>query len=212
LRFDVANIGFVHRKLPDDLFQKLKSECLVAKAARYGEADKERFYSGLSSDHVTAHYYVEETKQELNQFTMDMFGEYLHTYPHYISSFKVATRNMMYKNGDPWINIQKKGEYIPVHNHDGVVSFVTWVNIPYDIEEELNLEKDKRSVNSCLQFHYKNICGVDSSHDFRVSKQDEGGIIMFPSALSHTVYPFYTSDDVRISVSGCIYFDPEQLA
>jgi hypothetical protein len=37
---------------------------------------------------------------------------------------------------------------------------------------------------------------VDSSY--------EGTIMMFPSALNHGVYPFYTSDEYRISVSGNI--------
>jgi len=32
---------------------------------------------------------------------------------------------------------------------------------------------------------------------------------MFPSLLAHCVYPFYTSDDYRISISGNIKFDSD---
>ena len=37
-----------------------------------------------------------------------------------------------------------------------------------------------------------------------IDKTWEGTIVMFPSWLNHSVYPFYTSDDYRISISGNI--------
>ena len=37
-----------------------------------------------------------------------------------------------------------------------------------------------------------------------VDKTWEGMMLMFPSKLHHSVYPFYTSDEKRISVSGNI--------
>ena len=33
-------------------------------------------------------------------------------------------------------------------------------------------------------------------------------IILFPSITQHCVYPFYTSDDYRITVSGNLYLNP----
>ena len=39
-----------------------------------------------------------------------------------------------------------------------------------------------------------------------VDKSFEGQMVMFPSKLQHLVYPFYTSDDYRITVSGNINF------
>ena len=38
-----------------------------------------------------------------------------------------------------------------------------------------------------------------------VDNEYEGKIMMFPSSLVHCVYPFYTSDDYRISLSGNIW-------
>ena len=35
-----------------------------------------------------------------------------------------------------------------------------------------------------------------------IDKAWEGTMILFPSSLNHNVYPFYTSDDYRISISG----------
>jgi hypothetical protein len=40
---------------------------------------------------------------------------------------------------ESWVNLQVKHEYNPLHDHSGVLSWVIWVNIPYDLEEELKM-------------------------------------------------------------------------
>ena len=40
---------------------------------------------------------------------------------------------------------------------------------------------------------------------FYLDSQYENTICVFPSILNHAVFPFYTSDEYRISVSGNIY-------
>ena len=37
----------------------------------------------------------------------------------------------------------------------------------------------------------------------------EGTMFIFPSSLTHQVYPFYNTDDERISISGNIAIDEE---
>ena len=39
-----------------------------------------------------------------------------------------------------------------------------------------------------------------------VDKSFEGKMLVFPSKLQHLVYPFYTSDEHRITVSGNVNF------
>ena len=39
-----------------------------------------------------------------------------------------------------------------------------------------------------------------------VDKSFEGKMIMFPASQYHAVYPFYTSDEERITVSGNLKF------
>jgi hypothetical protein len=43
-----------------------------------------------------------------------------------------------------------------------------------------------------------------------VDKTFEGKIAFFPSKLSHCVYPFYSSDGIRISISGNIKLDSKK--
>ena len=39
----------------------------------------------------------------------------------------------------------------------------------------------------------------------------EGTILFFPSQLQHTVYPFYNCEEDRISISGNIGFNTNQI-
>ena len=106
-----------------------------------------------------------------------------------------------------WVNFQKKYEYNPMHLHDGVMSFVIWMKIPYRYEDEMQHETAKK-VNSCMngsfEFIYTNLLGAITGYQYSLSPEAEGGVLIFPSALHHVVHPFYTSDEERISISGNI--------
>ena len=109
---------------------------------------------------------------------------------------------------DLWVNFQKKTEYNPVHNHSGVLSFVIWLKIPYDIEEEKKLPQYKNSKTpyGCFNFIYPdfNEKGGLRTVPIPISNQYEGVMVVFPSWLGHYVDPFYTSNEYRISIAGNI--------
>jgi hypothetical protein len=199
IRQQLFNYGYALDTLPNDLFEKIKIECEEARKTRYNltENKKEEMVSGLSGHGVPTHYYMTECREELNKFTMEMAHKYENEF-RYISQLSVTNINMGLVNTPPWINIQQKGEYVPLHRHDGLLAYVIWVKIPYDS----NIEK-----SSCFSFAYNNIVGGVMQHPLPIHKQMEGMIIMFPSSLFHQVYPFYTSDDDRISISGMIAYD-----
>jgi len=108
---------------------------------------------------------------------------------------------------DTWINFQKKHEFNPIHNHTGFYSFVLWIQIPYNLKEELEFQNCKNSnsqLNSLFTFNYTNQFGEISETHLEIDKTWEGTMILFSSDLKHQVYPFFTSDDYRISISGNI--------
>ena len=108
---------------------------------------------------------------------------------------------------EAWVNFQKKHEYNPVHSHGGEFSYVLWIQIPYDLEKELSLSNSKNSngpLNSTFNFEFIDVFGDIKPETLFVDKSWEGKIILFPAKLRHQVYPFYTSDDYRISISGNI--------
>ena len=106
---------------------------------------------------------------------------------------------------DAWVNFQKKHEFNPLHNHSGLWSFVLWLDIPYNIDDELSLPWVKNSNSpsaSIFSLVHTNPLGELTTEDFFLDKKDNGRMLIFPSKMFHVVYPFYTSDDYRISISG----------
>ena len=105
-----------------------------------------------------------------------------------------------------WVNFQKKHEYNPMHNHSGLFSFVLWYKVPYLISDEQSqygYKSDKEAVKHgqfCFTYTHP-ISGV-MQQCIPIDKNSDGMIAIFPSKLNHCVYPFYTSDEYRISVSG----------
>jgi hypothetical protein len=106
-----------------------------------------------------------------------------------------------------WINYQKKYDFNPLHIHSGVFSFVIWVNIPYDLQEERKRYVTNGNETASFIFQYMNaIGGLDTEHLF-IDKSFEWKMVFFPARLNHAVNPFYTSDDHRISISGNVYLN-----
>lgn len=102
-----------------------------------------------------------------------------------------------------WVNLQRKHEFNPVHNHDGHLSFVIWLRVPYRLADEMNMFPEARGRRtSQFEFAYTSIIGHHCTTVIPVDNDWQGRMCMFPAALPHSVYPFYTSDDLRVSISG----------
>jgi len=112
--------------------------------------------------------------------------------------------------GDLWVNFQKKHEFNPLHDHSGMFSFVIWMKIPYDWENEKELPWVKGSNSERSVGNFALVDSSMSDYTFFMNKNMEGHCVLFPSNFFHMVYPFYTSDEERVSISGNIYFELEQ--
>ena len=125
-----------------------------------------------------------------------------------------ASNKHPYYLSNMWVNYQKKYEFNPLHDHTGIYSFVIWLQIPteYKDQRELLIAKNTNSpVISNFCFNYQNILGGSGEYVYEMSKEMEGTILFFPSQLQHTVYPFYDCEEDRISVSGNIGFNTNQI-
>jgi hypothetical protein len=109
-----------------------------------------------------------------------------------------------------WVNFQSKYEFNPHHIHSGIFSFVIWIEIPYDIKVEKEMPSSKNSNDNCpghFEFGYTNSLGKICHHQIPADNKFKNQGLFFPSNMSHSVHPFFTSDDYRISVSGNFKFD-----
>jgi hypothetical protein len=104
-----------------------------------------------------------------------------------------------------WVNFQKKYEYNPLHNHTGDISFVIWIQIPFKNSEELAIAPSPHSKHCSsgnFQFVAADKFGKLKWEYIPADKSYENTLLIFPSDLCHAVYPFFSSDEYRISVSG----------
>jgi hypothetical protein len=189
------NLGYIESRLPDDLFLKIKKEIFKIK-----EGSTKEYTTGLTGNGVPKHYSLNKNLNELNEFLQNLIIEFDKEYD-YLRHVSVLDKNVPFHFKKPWINFQKKFEFLPHHIHDGIFSYNIWIQIPYDINKEISNGKHA----SLFEFIYTNILGQTRNHLIKIDKSYEGKIILFPSSLMHGVYPFYTSDEIRISVAGNVH-------
>tara|TARA_B100000945_G_C20235748_1_gene527507 strand:- start:39 stop:734 length:696 start_codon:yes stop_codon:yes gene_type:complete len=106
-----------------------------------------------------------------------------------------------------WANYQYKHEFNPIHNHTGFLSFVIWLKIPYDTKDQEKLPflegvKTEDKLAGKFQFTFTNIDGQLSQLPLEMNRDLEGQLLIFPSSLHHQVFPFFNTDEERVSISG----------
>ena len=204
-----GNTGYLLLKIPQDILDDIKilvdgiqkdfTKASPANSTLAGQIDKE---------------YSSHLSQKSTQYIRSLVEEFGKNNPKYIEAVlrlcKDKTPKFTY-DGDSWVNFQKKYEYNPMHTHDGVFSYVIWYQVPFYKADEIKYgagkgKNPKLNQNGEFEFIYYNGESI-MNHPLSIDKTLEGYVAVFPSSLNHTVYPFYTSDDYRITVSGNLHLD-----
>jgi hypothetical protein len=121
----------------------------------------------------------------------------------YIETKAQKYKGERYRLTDLWINFMKKHEFNPCHTHGGDLSFVIFVQVPYNIEDEYAMFSESNApCAGHFFFQYCDILGKIAEEQIPVDSSFENKMVMFPAGLRHGVYPFYTSDKYRITVAG----------
>ena len=183
----LPNDGYIRGSLPKDLFDSLLGEAL--------ECDNtQKMDTGLKrpEGHETCpHYNVSNKNTDyLKDFIFPYIGQYAKNFP-YINNIECLSSNSPVVFGQPWFNLQKSTDYLPIHTHNGVLSYSIWLKLPPLSE---------------FVFYYN---GIVRQCDYllRLTPKDEGDLLFFPSTLRHGVHPFSSNDpnEIRISLSGNIF-------
>ena len=104
-----------------------------------------------------------------------------------------------------WVNFMGPNEYNPSHNHPGVFSWIMWLKIPFTRDGEAALHPyipKERVLGGTTNFTYTNILGNVQHYTYPLETTFEGDCVIFPSPLYHTVYPFQSTNEYRISIAG----------
>jgi len=208
------NLSVLETKMPFDLFERL-STAIDNISAETGK----KFNSNLLG-HMQEEYSLNHIKETMSEYLESSAHLWTEQNPGFIESFEEVAKADTYTLylDSIWVNKQQKYEFNPVHHHGGVLSFVIWIKVPYDLKEEeayfprVSGETEdgphNQTYTSKFTFYYNDVLGGLQPAAVPVDKSYEGTMLMFPAGLHHAVYPFYTSDDYRISVSGNIRIRP----
>jgi len=127
-----------------------------------------------------------------------------------VHSKGIFQKDVSYILGKLWVNFMKQHEFNPLHNHDGVYSFVVFMKIPTDWREQHEIPFVKNSnapMASNFEFVYTDIMGHIRSYSYFLDSSCEGIMLFFPAEMMHLVYPFYNCEEERITISGNIMYD-----
>jgi hypothetical protein len=204
----LPNIGLTNAQIPIEIYQALNREIVdIHTASETGTLDKNgilRMNPSLAGQ-ITKEYGIVKSRQFLDPFLEEMARAYQKEWYY----FDETKSNKDLKVESVWVNMQKKMEVNPLHNHDGTLSFVAWLHVPFKLEDERNMPNCKMSrtveLASTFQFVYTTALGTIANCPMFVESGWEGKIVMFPAKLLHIVYPFQTSDDYRISIAGNLH-------
>ena len=193
------NYGFINAEVPSNVMDAIKNETK--------EFPNESITYDLAGN-IEHEYRLVKSYDAVNDFVTGLCYQYQDTWDPTFTNHKLDRNN--WKLSRLWVNYQKKYEFNPPHIHDGSFSFVIFVKIPYLMQDEAN-NNSVRGSNmpraGVFSFQYTNIFGEMREAAQPVDKTFEGRIFLFPSVLIHQVFPFYTSDEYRITVSGNITGD-----
>tara|TARA_B100001250_G_C19570930_1_gene687588 strand:+ start:63 stop:785 length:723 start_codon:yes stop_codon:yes gene_type:complete len=133
----------------------------------------------------------DETELVLSALTENVYPE--NDLDPCLSFDNIKLDDITFDIGLPWLNIQKPGEFNPIHNHGGILSGILFIQIPDEIEEERrNSEIKFKSAIGLLSF-------MKDDKLVRVKPKDKG-LLLFPSGLLHGVNPFNV-DVERVTMS-----------
>jgi len=195
----LPNVGLTEGKIPPNIYQALNQEIVDIHT---NDKDVVRMNQSLAGQ-ITKEYQITKSRQLLDPYLEEMGRAYQQEWNYYP---KENSNNNNLKVESVWVNMQKKLEVNPLHNHDGTLSFVAWLYVPFKLKDERNMPncKNSRTVElaSTFQFVYTTALGTIVNMPLFVESGWEARIVMFPSKLLHIVYPFQTSDDYRISIAG----------
>ena len=197
------DVGFLHGSFTDEDLLPLRKEVDSIKNNFENSTKNNKHLAG----NIKKEFRLDDQKMfdHLENLFFPMIDQYNNFFRYTRTVSVINAEELPLMLSDIWINFQEKYEFNPIHKHTGIMSFVIWLDIPYSIEDERNqfIDSLPETVKAgTFNFYYLNSLGKISEKTIFADRTYRNNFLLFPSEMNHCVYPFYTSDDYRISVSG----------
>ena len=195
--YNFPNVGFVGCDLSEEDMAPIMEEIIEIQNNFSQASPANQFLAG----HIHNEYSLFKSHKHIEKLAISLCYQWC-------NSFDMERFDKELRLEKTWVNFQKKLEFNPPHHHRGEFSFVIYCKIPYTLEEEqatTNFITNNKNLAGTFDFLYTNTIGELKSWTIPVDKSFECAMILFPAKMVHCVYPFYSSDEYRISVSGNIF-------
>lgn len=214
MEINVPNTKLILRDINKDAFTALKNECIEGLThVKEHEGERLNDIIKMGSPTVERHKYsysLTNSKKLVESEVLKTVNEFLDVNDCFESSLLYSYD---FKSSDDiefflyrlWSNYQAPTEFIPAHSHSAFITFVIFVDIPFEHGlsiNDANKDHSDTSAEGNFEFFYNDIVGNQQTFRVPADKNYEGKILMFPGTLVHSVYPFYNNDRYRITVSG----------
>ena len=199
---DLPNYGVLECELEDKDIDYLWK--LVHKYARGAKWEGNRL---LSIDNIDDKQFFISDDEGLfqNEVLMPAAQSYFETYG---TPFKLkSTHYHLPTFSRFWCRVSQDGDYQSIHDHQGIFTFVVWLKIPFEGEDERQVQAGFRPEASDFVLCYPDTCGQYQKRNWVLGKGAEGKMLFFPSDINHIVYPHYTTTEYRVALAGDIVFD-----
>ena len=200
------NFGYLSCKYDQEELKELRTEVYKIRDGAVKADDANGDLVGQIEREYSMDYFVPQFEPLITPLVQKYLIEFPE-YADYIGGITSTSQPYFFYQDSLWVNFQKKHEYNPPHDHSGVFSFALWLDIPYDEKEEMEASYGRYSNNNTagkFSFLYTNSLGWTSNHVIDCNSNTTNLLLLFPSKMVHSVYPFQTSDDYRITLSGNI--------
>jgi hypothetical protein len=164
-------------------------------------------YNMELAGHLKYEYIIQNSFSYVEQLVKPLALEHIDLFSSLDLALPATHNNLTLKSC--WVNFQQKYEFNPIHGHSDLISFVIWCKIPYEQKDEDHFwrhiqdpRKIEKRQSGKFVFTYTDTIGGTRNMPLDSDSSTEYTITVFPSAMLHSVNPFYTSDDYRITVSG----------
>lgn len=199
------NFGILEAKLSQEHTDLLKRYIVETAPPGY-EFDENNNPISHSEDNQWS--LVDHNEKFQNEVLVPLVGEYVNAWGH---PYNLKTTKFHdYAMNRFWVRITTPDQYQSLHDHQGVFSFVIWLTIPSDWQEERAAGEFSHPDASDFQLAYTDTIGRVQKKNYLLDKSMEGTIIIFPSDFNHCVYPSFTTDKLRVSVAGDISIDSDK--
>lgn len=209
----IYKIGYQIFDVPDEVYETICNETNEMIANNFKNCIP---YNKFLAGNLSKEFQLIKSIPILNRYISLAAPIYFSNYDDEISKKKFKIDEIKQRPA-VWVNFQQKGEMNPIHRHTGSLSFVMYIKIPYTIEDERNYSNTNYNNNDdpddttigCFQFIFVDqyAPGGISTYTLPTDKKYEKKMILFAASLGHAVYPFFTSDEYRITVAGNIVID-----